>query len=63
MVNPSWVALDSSRGIETLESKLFMRLTVLAWDALVYLPSLIMFAKTWQGSRSQRTQVRLHDLL
>jgi alpha-1,3-glucosyltransferase len=56
-INPTWVALDKSRGIETPESKLFMRMTVLVLDALVYLPALLMFAYTWQGSRSRRTQV------
>ncbi|KAF8195559.1 glycosyltransferase family 57 protein [Pholiota molesta] len=55
-INPTWVALDKSRGIETPESKLFMRMTVLVLDALVYLPALLMFAYTWQGSRSRRTQ-------
>ena len=55
-ISPAWVALDASRGIETPGSKLFMRLTVVFWDLLVYLPALIMFVKTWQGSRSQRTQ-------
>ncbi len=51
------MALDKSRGIETPESKLFMRMTVIAFDALVYVPALVMFARTWQGSRSKRTQV------
>ncbi|KAH6912825.1 glucosyltransferase Alg6 [Coprinopsis sp. MPI-PUGE-AT-0042] len=55
-VAPEWVALDASRGIETPGSKLFMRLTVLFWDLLIYIPALLMFIKTWQGTRSQRTQ-------
>ncbi|KJA21176.1 glycosyltransferase family 57 protein [Hypholoma sublateritium FD-334 SS-4] len=55
-INPSWVGLDNSRGIETPESKFFMRMTVIACDALVYVPALVMFAHTWQGSRSKRTQ-------
>ena len=55
-INPKWVALDASRGIESPESKLFMRLSVVALDALIYVPALLMFAKTWQGSRSKRTQ-------
>lgn len=57
-INPAWVALDASRGIETSESKVFMRATVLAWDLLIYVPALLMFVKTWQASRSNRTQVR-----
>ncbi|KAL1743172.1 glycosyltransferase family 57 protein [Schizophyllum fasciatum] len=56
LINPSWVALDASRGIETSESKLFMRLTVLILDALVYVPALIMFSRTWLSCRSRRTQ-------
>ncbi|KAF8158135.1 ALG6, ALG8 glycosyltransferase family-domain-containing protein [Crassisporium funariophilum] len=55
-INPSWVALDVSRGIESPESKLFMRMSVLVLDAVVYVPALLMFARTWQGSRSKRTQ-------
>ncbi|KAF8645218.1 hypothetical protein AX16_008045 [Volvariella volvacea WC 439] len=55
-INPSWVALDTSRGIETETSKLFMRLTVVFWDALVYVPATIFFTRTWQGTRSTKTQ-------
>ena len=51
------MALNQSRGIETPESKLFMRLTVVALELLVYIPALVMFARVWQGSRSKRTQV------
>ncbi|RXW25365.1 hypothetical protein EST38_g522 [Candolleomyces aberdarensis] len=54
--NPTWFALDASRGIETPGSKLYMRLTVVFFDMLVYIPALIMFVKTWQGTRSKRTQ-------
>lgn len=38
-----------------------MRATVVVLDLLVYVPALLMFAGTWQGSRSKRTQVS--DLL
>ncbi|KAF8967145.1 glucosyltransferase [Flammula alnicola] len=55
-INPSWVALDESRGIETPESKVFVRMTVVILDALVYVPALLIFAQIWQGSRSKRTQ-------
>ncbi|EAU86038.2 glucosyltransferase Alg6 [Coprinopsis cinerea okayama7 len=55
-LNPEWVALDASRGIETPGSKLFMRLSVVILDFLVYIPALVMFVRTWQGSRSRRTQ-------
>lgn len=59
MINPAWVALDKSRGIETPDSKVFMRTTVVLLDALIYVPALLMFLSTWQGSRSKRTQVCL----
>jgi hypothetical protein len=43
-----------------------MRSTVLVLDSIVYVPALLMFIKTWQESRSLRTQVRplkkLHHL-
>ncbi|EIW59448.1 glucosyltransferase [Trametes versicolor FP-101664 SS1] len=55
-IDPSWVALDRSRGIETSSSKVYMRFTVLAFDTFVYVPALLMFAKVWQGTRSARRQ-------
>ncbi|KAI0050368.1 glycosyltransferase family 57 protein [Auriscalpium vulgare] len=55
-VNPAWFALDASRGMEEPSSKLFMRATVLASDALVYVPALWMFTRVWHASRSRRTQ-------
>ncbi|KAJ4482066.1 glucosyltransferase [Lentinula aciculospora] len=55
-INPEWVALDSSRGIETTTSKFFMRASVIAFDALIYIPALLIFSRTWLGTRSKRTQ-------
>ncbi|KAF7314320.1 Glycosyltransferase family 57 protein [Mycena kentingensis (nom. inval.)] len=55
-IDPSWVALDESRGIETENSKVFMRSTVLFFDALVYVPALLMFTRAWQANRSKRAQ-------
>ncbi|KAH0586179.1 hypothetical protein H2248_007440 [Termitomyces sp. 'cryptogamus'] len=55
-IEPSWFALDTSRGIETQGSKVFMRMSVIALDFLFYIPALIMFVGTWQGTRSKRTQ-------
>ncbi|KAK2465327.1 hypothetical protein APHAL10511_002681 [Amanita phalloides] len=55
-IEPSWFALDKSRGIETEGSKVFMRSTVLFLDMLIYVPALVMFTSTWQGTRSTRTQ-------
>ncbi|KAF5385698.1 hypothetical protein D9757_005525 [Collybiopsis confluens] len=55
-INPAWVALDSSRGIETATSKVFMRLSVVAFDSLVYVPALLFFSRIWLAKRSKRTQ-------
>ncbi|KAJ7459872.1 glycosyltransferase family 57 protein [Mycena latifolia] len=55
-LEPSWVALDTSRGIETEASKIFMRSTVVLLDAVIYVPALLMFTRIWQASRSKRTQ-------
>ncbi|KAJ7069714.1 glycosyltransferase family 57 protein [Mycena amicta] len=55
-INPTWVALDQSRGIETGDSKVFMRSTVVFFDALVYVPALLVFTRTWQATRSKRAQ-------
>lgn len=56
-INPTWFALDSSRGIESQESLVYMRSTALAFDTLVYIPALLLFLNAWQGTRSKRTQV------
>ncbi|KAJ8474521.1 hypothetical protein ONZ45_g15921 [Pleurotus djamor] len=42
-LDPSWFALDKSRGIETSGSKVYMRATVVALDLLIYVPALLMF--------------------
>ncbi|KII90585.1 glycosyltransferase family 57 protein [Plicaturopsis crispa FD-325 SS-3] len=55
-INPAWFALGASRGHESPGSKVLMRATVLALDALVYVPALLMFVYAWQDTRSRRTQ-------
>ncbi|KIJ15057.1 glycosyltransferase family 57 protein [Paxillus involutus ATCC 200175] len=55
-IDPSWFALETSRGIETPGNKLFMRATVLVLDALVFVPALYAFTRTWLSTRSSRTQ-------
>ncbi|KAH8104721.1 glycosyltransferase family 57 protein [Cristinia sonorae] len=54
-IDPTWFALEQSRGIETSSSKIFMRSTVLFFD-LIYVIALVMFTRVWQGGRSSRTQ-------
>ena len=41
LISPKWVALDTSRGFESADLKLFMRITVLASEYLVYVPAAI----------------------
>ncbi|KAJ3555109.1 hypothetical protein NM688_g2762 [Phlebia brevispora] len=55
-IDPTWFALYTSRGIETPGSKVYMRATVVFFDLLVYIPSVILFTHTWQSNRSSRTQ-------
>lgn len=57
-IDPAWLALDISRGIETKDSKVFMRATVLMCDTLIYVPALLYFVRTWLPNRSLKTQVR-----
>jgi hypothetical protein len=56
-VDPSWFALDASRGIETPGSKLFMRSTVILSDCAIYIPAAWLFTRVWHSDRSRRTQV------
>jgi alpha-1,3-glucosyltransferase len=58
-IEPSWFALDSSRGTETPNSKVFMRFTVLASDLLVYFPAVYLFVRRFLRHRSGRTKVGL----
>jgi len=45
LVNSSWTALHTSRGLEDPQHKLFMRLSVLATDAMVYLPAAFLVSQ------------------
>ena len=56
-IDPSWFALDASRGIETPSSKLFMRSTVILSDYAIYVPAVWLFTRVWHSGRSRRTQV------
>jgi alpha-1,3-glucosyltransferase len=58
-IDPKWFALDTSRGIETPMSKLFMRGTVILSDHAVYVPAAWLFTRVWHAGRSRRTQVFL----
>ena len=45
-INPTWVALHTSRGFESYDHKLFMRYTVLVVDVLVYFTAALAFSRT-----------------
>lgn len=55
-IDPKWFALDTSRGIETPMSKLFMRGTVILSDHAIYIPAVWLFTRVWHAGRSRRTQ-------
>ncbi|OQV11391.1 Dolichyl pyrophosphate Man9GlcNAc2 alpha-1,3-glucosyltransferase [Hypsibius exemplaris] len=40
LLNSSWIALPESQGIETPEHKLFMRVTAIIADILIYIPAI-----------------------
>lgn len=44
--NPELTQLKSSRGHESLEGKVMMRLSVIIMDILVFIPSIVLLAKT-----------------
>ncbi|KAF9779622.1 glucosyltransferase [Thelephora terrestris] len=54
-IEPSWFALDASRGMETDGSKVYMRATVLICD-LLYVWAVFTFTRATQPTRSIRTQ-------
>ncbi|KAM4641437.1 dolichyl pyrophosphate Man9GlcNAc2 alpha-1,3-glucosyltransferase [Discoglossus pictus] len=43
LLNPDWVALNTSRGYESLQHKLFMRATVLVADLIIYIPAVLLY--------------------
>ena len=45
-VNSSWVELATSRGMESVEHKLMMRLSVLLADVIILFPAIFMFENT-----------------
>eukprot|EP01117_Protostelium_nocturnum_P009713 TRINITY_DN3471_c0_g1_i1.p1 TRINITY_DN3471_c0_g1~~TRINITY_DN3471_c0_g1_i1.p1 ORF type:complete len:489 (-),score=104.06 TRINITY_DN3471_c0_g1_i1:208-1674(-) len=59
---PSMIELHSSRGIETEESKLFMRSTVLISEMIIYLPSILLFIYLFYASKKE-DESRIYKLL
>ena len=55
-INSSWIALETSRGIESYHHKLFMRYTVLVVDLFVLFPAFLLFYFEFcQKNASQKT--------
>lgn len=54
-IGPEWVALDTSHGIETPGVRLFMRLTALVADILLFVPA------AWLMARLVGSQVRTSE--
>jgi alpha-1,3-glucosyltransferase len=57
-INPSWVALDSSRGIEGYNLRLFMRYTVLIADVLIYFPAIFVFCKLFYNNNKNNNSLQ-----
>ncbi|EED18590.1 glucosyltransferase [Talaromyces stipitatus ATCC 10500] len=47
LIEPSFFALDTSRGIEDPLLKLYMRATVIVSEYLVYIPAVVLFARRY----------------
>lgn len=59
-INPSFVKLHESRGLETEEHKYFMRLTVLIADVLIYIPAFIYFVinlRSWSNCQFNESNI------
>ncbi|KAK4947868.1 Glucosyltransferase-like protein [Elasticomyces elasticus] len=54
-LEPTWFALDKSRGLETPDLKLFMRATVIISEYLIYVPALIILLRHFNRSQGTGT--------
>ncbi|RCK59599.1 Dolichyl pyrophosphate Man9GlcNAc2 alpha-1,3-glucosyltransferase [Candida viswanathii] len=43
-INPNWFALNDSRGLETDDLRMFMRLTAIASELIIYIPGILKLA-------------------
>lgn len=51
LFNPSWFALDTSRGMEQQILKVYMRATVIIFEYLTYIPAAVIFNRKLAQSR------------
>lgn len=56
-IQPAWFALDKSRGIESPESKFFMRSTVYLSELIIYVPAVFVFCQMVYGSQGYLKKV------
>ncbi|KAI7862790.1 glucosyltransferase required for N-linked glycosylation pathway [Spinellus fusiger] len=50
-LNSSWFDLYTSRGLESPESKLFMRATVFVSEMVIYMPAVLVYCQTQYGNK------------
>ncbi|SJM85830.1 probable Dolichyl pyrophosphate Man9GlcNAc2 alpha-1,3-glucosyltransferase [Zygosaccharomyces bailii] len=55
-INPTWFALDRSRGLETDDLKTYMRLTVIVSELFFYIPAVVYFTK-WVGRHRKQSPI------
>ncbi|KAI8822334.1 glycosyl transferase [Chytriomyces cf. hyalinus JEL632] len=55
-INPSWVALDASRGNEDKNLKMFMRYTAIVTDLIVNMSAIVVFCKMCSKSKTRSEQ-------
>ncbi|XP_028404504.1 dolichyl pyrophosphate Man9GlcNAc2 alpha-1,3-glucosyltransferase-like [Dendronephthya gigantea] len=63
IINPAWVNLNTSRGFESPEHKLFMRYTVLVADVLIYFPAIYVFCTSFYKKGSKISQISVSLVL
>ncbi|KAL0083249.1 ALG6, ALG8 glycosyltransferase family-domain-containing protein [Phycomyces blakesleeanus] len=51
MIDSSWFELYSSRGLESMGSKLFMRSAVFVSEMIIYIPAVLVFCQVQYGSK------------
>jgi len=58
-IEPKWFTLDESRGHESPDNKVFMRMTVLVSEYFIYVPAVYVFVKWYYKKSTQKEQVRM----
>lgn len=60
-INPSWFALDKSRGIESDDIKTFMRLSAIVSELVVYVPACLQLVSLMGGKKAKLS--RMHQIV